>query len=112
MGMKRDSDIIAWKDASIAPLGIKTEVRCFDNVRGEYTLPYPCRRTVYAWTFLTQRGRAAPSGQRVCRRRGKDMIWMPVVFGVVLGAFIAAIILAGYTPARDIDSDLDTDRHS
>ncbi len=40
------------------------------------------------------------------------MIWMPVVFGVVLGAFIAAIILAGYTPARDIDSDLDTDRHS
>jgi hypothetical protein len=40
------------------------------------------------------------------------MIWMPVVFGVVLGGFIAAIILAGYTPARDIDSDLDTDRHS
>jgi hypothetical protein len=33
------------------------------------------------------------------------MIWMPVVFGVVLGGFIAAIILAGYTPA-------DTDRHS
>ncbi len=49
MGMKRDSDIIAWKDASIAPLGIKIEVMCVDNVTGEYTLPYPCRRTVSAW---------------------------------------------------------------
>jgi len=40
------------------------------------------------------------------------MIWMPVVFGVVLGGFIAAIILAGYTPARHIAGALNTAGHS
>ena len=47
--MMGDAGINVWKDTSIAPLGIKVEGKCMDNVRGEYTLPYPCRRTPAAW---------------------------------------------------------------
>jgi hypothetical protein len=55
---------------------------------------------------LANEGERRPVGKGSAGEEVKDMIWMPVVFGVVLGGFIAAIILAGYTPARD------TDRHS